>query len=51
VIACFAAYAVAFWVAAVDQEDRGTLLGFWRKTLLFLKGGHNRTCPLVEVGE
>jgi O-antigen/teichoic acid export membrane protein len=48
---CFAAYALAFWVVAVDQEDRGTLIGFWRKALALLKRGQASTAPLVEVGE
>jgi O-antigen/teichoic acid export membrane protein len=47
---CFAAYAAAFWVVAVDQEDRGTLMGFWRKALFLLKGRQPGPTPLVEVG-
>lgn len=49
VTASFVAYAVAFWVAAVDQEDRSTLLGFWRKALLLVGGGQPRPNPLVEA--
>jgi O-antigen/teichoic acid export membrane protein len=47
---CFGVYAVAFWVVAVDQEDRGTLMGFWRKALFLMKGRQPGPAPLVEVG-
>ncbi len=47
----FATYAVAFWVVAVDQDDRGTLMGFWRKSLSLVKGKQGSATPLVEVGE
>jgi O-antigen/teichoic acid export membrane protein len=48
---CFVAYAVSFWVVAVDKEDRGTLMGFWRKAVFLLKGRQMGATPLAEVGE
>ncbi len=50
-IVCFLLYMGAFWVVAVDLEDRGTLLGFWRKGLLRLRRAPANVVPLVEVGK
>jgi O-antigen/teichoic acid export membrane protein len=49
-IVCFCVYGVAFWSAAVDLEDRGTLMGFWRKAIFLIKREQPTPTPLIEVG-
>jgi O-antigen/teichoic acid export membrane protein len=51
VTGCSAAYALAFWVVAVDQEDRGTVVRLWKKASPLIKGRSENTAPLVEVGK
>jgi O-antigen/teichoic acid export membrane protein len=48
---CFALYAVVFWMLAVDEEDRDTLMGFWKKALSVTKRRRPSYPPLAEVGE
>jgi O-antigen/teichoic acid export membrane protein len=35
-IVCFTCYLAVFWVVAVDEEDRGTIMGLWQQWLTVL---------------
>jgi O-antigen/teichoic acid export membrane protein len=47
ILLCFAAYAVAFWVLAVDDEDRITIFGLRERALALLSG--RRSAPVAVV--
>jgi O-antigen/teichoic acid export membrane protein len=51
VLLCFAIYVVAFWVLAVDNEDRITIFGLRERALAFLNGKRVVPAPLPLTGQ
>jgi O-antigen/teichoic acid export membrane protein len=51
ILLCFAIYLVAFWVLAVDDEDRITIFGLRERALALLNGKRVVPAPITLTGQ
>lgn len=47
VVLCFACYAIAFWIFAVDEEDRVTIFGLRQRAMAVLRP--RRAVPVIQL--
>jgi hypothetical protein len=51
ILLCFAIYVVAFWVLAVDDEDRITIFSLRERALAILNGKRVVPAPVTVTGQ